>query len=63
MATVTITIDTDNDAFGEDAGAEVGRILRVTASRAESHGIGPRTGHDLYDYNGNKVGHFTVEPG
>lgn len=51
---ITITIKTDNAAFGDDCPAEVARILNkivvelMTADRVQFTG--------LYDVNGNKVG-------
>jgi hypothetical protein len=60
MAFITITIDTDNDAFQHE-GIEVARILRALAAdvrpllRAESI-----CGKPLLDANGNRVGGVLV---
>lgn len=61
---ITITIETGNAAFANDAGWETARILRVLADQVEYHGI--LIGVDgeackLRDYNGNQVGVVTVE--
>lgn len=62
-----ITIDMDNEAFGEDEitmGVEVGRILRILKRYAEElHGggtIAGRLNQNLMDVNGNKVGKAMV---
>lgn len=52
----TLTIDTGNDAFFLDTGAELARILRETADRLENGD----TGAPVYDYNGNTVGRFEL---
>ena len=59
MATFTVKIDTENDAFvGAFAKVtEVSRILKVTAKRIES---GEASGK-LWDVNGNTVGSFNME--
>lgn len=52
---VVIEFDTDNAAFADYPGEEA-RILQDAVKRiaaGQSHG-------DLYDYNGNKVGTFSV---
>jgi hypothetical protein len=59
MSAVTITLNTDNDAFVADAGSEVARILRTLADRFED-GIGAGT-VPLKDGNGNTVGSAVVE--
>lgn len=58
---VTVTIDTDNAAFADDAGWEVARILRELADRLavdihQCH-AGP-----IRDVNGNTCGTWTVTP-
>ncbi len=53
MADITITINTDNAAFGEYPGEEVARILRKAAQRVEDNGP---SDFPLMDYNGNRVG-------
>jgi hypothetical protein len=55
--TITIKIDTGNDAFQDgNLDAEVGRILARVA-RDFADGAGPG---NLYDINGNRVGTVTV---
>ena len=61
MATVTITIETTNDAFNDGAhGAfEVARILGELADTVRSDGtICQRS---LWDSNGNRVGAMSIE--
>ena len=55
----TITINIDNAAF-EDAGAEIGAILRKLAWRLEN-GEAERYGGLLFDSNGNNVGMWSSE--
>jgi len=57
MGKLTITIDTGNAAFEDDAGAECARILRDAATALER---GTR-GAPLHDYNGNRVGRFDLK--
>lgn len=58
MATLSITIELDNDAFQADAGEEVARILRQVAARtATSIDAGE---YNLRDYNGNTVGSVEI---
>lgn len=47
--------DLDNDAFTDDAGAELARILREAAVKIEAHSPG-RMEYQLRDINGNRVG-------
>ena len=62
--TITIKINTDNAAFGDNEGlqlnadrdAEVSRILREWAARIPEDGYGAT----LHDHNGNTVGTVTV---
>lgn len=57
--TITISIKTDNAAFGDDStdrDREVGRILREWAGRIPEDGYGAT----LHDDNGNRVGQVTV---
>lgn len=62
MSNFTLTIDTENAAFGDsqlDAEAEVARILRVVAGRLdEAFWADDGT---LRDANGNTVGRFVFE--
>ena len=54
----TLSIRSDNEAFAQDAGAEVARILRALADsiaeEAEGH-------FRLMDINGNGVGRAVLE--
>lgn len=55
---LTMTINSDNAAFSENAGAEVARIMRALADRIDA-GV---EGHfNLYDINGNAVGAAVLE--
>lgn len=60
---ITITLDTDNDAFADgNAGNEAARILRKAAQKIEDW-----PGHNefecgLMDINGNKVGKLEAVP-
>lgn len=59
---LTITIDMDSAAFGEDdasRGFEVARILRTLSERAGARGVEVLAG-GLRDLNGNTVGAATV---
>lgn len=56
---ITLTICTDNAAFGdtyEEMGAEIARILRETADRIERIPNLIESGMTLKDVNGNTVG-------
>jgi len=53
-AMITITIKTDNAAFGDQPLIEVGRILRMLAEKAEEGELPTR----IMDYNGNSVGNI-----
>ena len=57
MSTFTLKLNTDNDAFTADPAAEVARILREAADMLE----GGTTGRSLSDYNGNRVGAFSLD--
>lgn len=59
--TITITLTTDNAAFGEDAAFEVARILRVLSDQIEYHDAIRRSSTPLVDYNGNTVGQMTTD--
>ena len=56
-STLTITMDLGNDAFAENCGAEVARILRGLADRLEPI-VDPKVAGEigLFDANGNRVG-------
>lgn len=57
---VTIKIDCDNAAFGDDPRPELARILRALADTADSHGAAELNG-SVRDVNGNRVGAVEVE--
>lgn len=60
MATFTVNIDLDNDAFQPSAGPEVARILRRLTDSVEKYGPGYRKMTDIY---GNTVGVARVQEG
>lgn len=53
-----LTIRSDNEAFAQDAGAEVARILRAVADMI---GAGAEGHMRLMDHNGNGVGRAIFE--
>lgn len=53
-----MTIKSDNEAFAQDAGAEVARILRAVADMV---GTGAEGHMHLMDLNGNGVGRAVLE--
>jgi hypothetical protein len=55
----TMTIKSGNDAFADNAGAEVARILRAMAEAIDEHGAEGM--FDLRDINGNYVGNAVFE--
>lgn len=58
MSTVLhVNVNSGNDAFSEDAGAEVARILHKLADHIADSRDGSGT---LLDFNGNRVGHWTL---
>lgn len=58
-----LSMDMDNDAFREDTGPEVARILRDVASTVEHWNLEPGDSRFAYDSNGNKVGEWEVTEG
>lgn len=54
MSTLNINLNLDNDAFADDASAEVARILRKLADTVE--GAHPLDTFTLRDINGNVAG-------
>jgi hypothetical protein len=54
----TLSIRSDNEAFAQDAGAEVARILRAVA---DSIAAGMEGHMHLMDLNGNGVGRAVLE--
>ena len=57
---VHIKIKTDNAAFTDDPGREVGRILHKLAEQFEAEHYEPGDLAPLMDYNGNSVGTVKV---
>ena len=53
-----LTIETDNDAFEDDAHQELARILQELAIEIVAS---PRHSYALYDINGNRVGVCTLD--
>lgn len=60
MKSVTLTIQCDNAAFDGGPEHEVARILRDTADKLDAYEVDEQ-GLVLRDFNGNTVGHLTVE--
>jgi hypothetical protein len=59
---LTITIDSDNDAFEPDPGPELARILKDIARKiADTNQYQIATTFPLYDMNGNFVGKLKYE--
>jgi len=62
---ITVRITTGNDAFVEDPGAEVARILRDAADRVQASWHlterVPSTVIKLLDINGNSVGSLLMQ--
>jgi hypothetical protein len=60
MASLTIKIDSENEAFSDgNAGAEIARLLRKTADKIEAG----CAGGCLMDINGNRVGSWDCDLG
>ena len=60
----TLTIETDNEAFTADPGAEIARILRLISDSMSISDI-PLNGeerHPVRDINGNTVGKWEYQP-
>lgn len=59
---ITITINTDNDAFQESMNYETSRILEVLVKKLRRDEIDIHVGEtaSLLDINGNKVGKIEV---
>lgn len=55
---LTITIETNNDAFYEQPGYNCAHILRALADKVETHQSGLRYDGPRYDFNGNKCGEY-----
>ena len=56
--TITITIDTANDAFVDSPTGEIARILTGLAQEVVTYG--PLIGHSIRDRNGNFCGRLEV---
>jgi len=54
-----VKICTENQAFEDNCGSEIARILRKLANQIED--TGACTSKNLYDINGNKVGSAITE--
>ena len=57
----TISINTDNAAFGDDPGAELARILRQLAAHLDAGDLDEH--RNIMDLNGNTVGAAAYTPG
>ena len=55
-----LEITMDNDAFTDNAGGEVSRILRGLVTKLEYTHLEVDECKQLIDYNGNKVGSWTI---
>ncbi len=62
MAKFTLTIECDNAAFEDDAGAEVARILRDAADDLDGDMMAETGSANLRDINGNIVGRWIYKP-
>ena len=56
----TLTIETDNAAFGEPGNFEHGEVARLLHKVAHTVAAGFTEG-SIIDLNGNTVGHFNLE--
>ena len=54
---ITISLETDNAAFGDNRLEEVARLVRQVANEVAKG----YTGAFLLDYNGNRVGSYIVK--
>ena len=54
---MTITIETTNAAFADDKAEECARILTTIVAHLR---LGDRTEGWLHDFNGNKVGEWSL---
>jgi hypothetical protein len=59
MSTFRLQIKCDNEAFSDDPGAELARLLREVANEIEEG----YQGGGLNDVNGNRVGSYTLTGG
>jgi len=58
---LTVTIETDNDAFQPDPAPELADILTSFAQRIDKNGINRSDRFPLRDVNGNTVGFAEYE--
>lgn len=56
----TMNVDTGNDAFHQDPGGELARILRVVADKIERGDYHPGHSKTILDVNGNDVGRWKI---
>lgn len=58
----TLRIEMDNDAFAENAGGELGRILKAHAAMLEGLGedVSDAAPQKIHDINGNPVGEWSI---
>jgi len=57
---IALAIETDNEAFAEENGTEVARILRALASHVDERDLMPGEVGNLLDIKGNTVGNLKV---
>lgn len=58
IASISLHFNCDNDAFADNPGHEIGRILRLMARRAENDSL---ISCAIMDHNGNTVGEIVVK--
>jgi len=59
MSKFSVQFSTSGDAFAEEPGEEIARILRIVADHYEVHGANSKGARALFrtrDINGNRVG-------
>lgn len=61
MEIFKIEFSIDNDAFAEEAGAEIARILRKCADQIDGLGKAAIPVKPLADINGNSIGFAFIE--
>ncbi|MCS0634939.1 hypothetical protein NX801_04535 [Streptomyces sp. LP05-1] len=57
-----LEIDMTDPAFGDNAAAELGRILRYWAGNLHHYPLSPGTRETVYDSAYREVGHWAVTP-
>jgi hypothetical protein len=55
-----LEVDMGNDAFGGNAVAELGRILRYWAGNLKHYELKPGDGSDIYDSAYREVGRWSI---